>query len=177
MSVRNHLKACPGQLARYICPGTTMSAWAVTSAGLTALQPARTGVEGGLSGAGCERDPSAFAPSRSATEASSSDFAVGPILPTRAIMALCPEMGEAAMQTAKALREHWAILTASMLGWALDAFDFTMLLFLVPHLRQVSQAFVPSSLVFCAWNSAGVSMPSLSRSASFRSSVAALGAS
>ncbi|MBV8525283.1 MAG: hypothetical protein JOY71_24715 [Acetobacteraceae bacterium] len=30
-----------------------------------------------------------------------------------------------------------------MAGWALDAFDFTMLLFLIPHLREVFNASVP----------------------------------
>jgi MFS family permease len=37
-----------------------------------------------------------------------------------------------------------AILIAAMLGWTLDAFDFTMLLFLVPHLREVFGVSLPA---------------------------------
>ena len=46
--------------------------------------------------------------------------------------------------TTPSLRPHWAILLASMLGWTLDAFDFTMLLFLLPHLRQVFGVSLPA---------------------------------
>lgn len=42
------------------------------------------------------------------------------------------------------LRAHWPILTAAMLGWALDAFDFTLLLFLIPHLREVFGVELPA---------------------------------
>ncbi len=44
----------------------------------------------------------------------------------------------------QSLRRYWAILLASMLGWTLDAFDFTMLLFLLPHLRQVFAVSLPA---------------------------------
>lgn len=42
------------------------------------------------------------------------------------------------------LRAYWPILTAAMLGWALDAFDFTLLLFLIPHLREVFGVELPA---------------------------------
>jgi MFS transporter, SHS family, lactate transporter len=41
------------------------------------------------------------------------------------------------------LRHHWRILLASTAGWALDAFDFTMLLFLIPHLKDLFQVTLP----------------------------------
>ena len=34
----------------------------------------------------------------------------------------------------QALRDNWRIIFAATAGWALDAFDFTILLFLIPHL-------------------------------------------
>jgi MFS transporter, SHS family, lactate transporter len=40
-------------------------------------------------------------------------------------------------------RHHWRILLASTAGWALDAFDFTMLLFLIPHLKDLFQVTLP----------------------------------
>ena len=43
----------------------------------------------------------------------------------------------------RALRENWRVLLAATAGWALDAFDFTMLLFLIPHLREVFGASLP----------------------------------
>ena len=36
----------------------------------------------------------------------------------------------------KAVRQNWRIIFAAMAGWALDAFDFTILLFLIPHLGK-----------------------------------------
>jgi MFS transporter, SHS family, lactate transporter len=41
------------------------------------------------------------------------------------------------------LGHHWRILLASTAGWALDAFDFTMLLFLIPHLKDLFQVTLP----------------------------------
>lgn len=46
-------------------------------------------------------------------------------------------------ETVVILKTHWRVLTAATLGWALDAFDFTMLLFLIPHLREVFGASLP----------------------------------
>jgi SHS family lactate transporter-like MFS transporter len=43
----------------------------------------------------------------------------------------------------QALRANWRILVAATAGWALDAFDFTMLLFLIPHLREVFNVSLP----------------------------------
>jgi MFS transporter, SHS family, lactate transporter len=49
------------------------------------------------------------------------------------------------------LRAHWPILVTAMLGWALDAFDFTMFLFLIPRLNEVFQTGLPAmSLVVTA---------------------------
>jgi SHS family lactate transporter-like MFS transporter len=42
-----------------------------------------------------------------------------------------------------ALAKHWPIVTAAMAGWALDAFDFTLLLFLIPHLKGVFAVGLP----------------------------------
>lgn len=42
------------------------------------------------------------------------------------------------------LTTYWPILTAAMAGWALDAFDFTLLLFLIPHLRDVFHVGLPA---------------------------------
>jgi SHS family lactate transporter-like MFS transporter len=42
-----------------------------------------------------------------------------------------------------AVRAQWRLVAAAMAGWALDAFDFTMLLFLIPHLRQVFDVSLP----------------------------------
>ena len=42
------------------------------------------------------------------------------------------------------LGEYWPILVAAMAGWALDAFDFTLLLFLIPHLKGVFQVGLPA---------------------------------
>jgi MFS transporter, SHS family, lactate transporter len=47
------------------------------------------------------------------------------------------------MEDLKALRTHWRIVVAAMAGWGLDAFDFTMLLFLLPHLGKVFGATLP----------------------------------
>jgi SHS family lactate transporter-like MFS transporter len=44
----------------------------------------------------------------------------------------------------QAVRTHWHVLTAATLGWFLDAFDFTILLFLIPHLRQVFNVSLPA---------------------------------
>lgn len=46
-------------------------------------------------------------------------------------------------ETIHALRENWRVLLAATAGWALDAFDFTMLLFLIPHLREVFNVTLP----------------------------------
>ena len=43
----------------------------------------------------------------------------------------------------KILRTNWRIVVAAMAGWGLDAFDFTMLLFLIPHLRTVFNVSLP----------------------------------
>lgn len=43
-----------------------------------------------------------------------------------------------------ALAAHWPILIAAMAGWALDAFDFTLLLFLIPHLKSVFAVGLPA---------------------------------
>lgn len=42
------------------------------------------------------------------------------------------------------LASYWPILTAAMAGWALDAFDFTLLLFLIPHLKGVFAVGLPA---------------------------------
>lgn len=44
----------------------------------------------------------------------------------------------------RALLAHWPILTAAMAGWALDAFDFALLLFLIPHLKSVFAVGLPA---------------------------------
>lgn len=44
----------------------------------------------------------------------------------------------------EALREHWRIIFAATAGWALDAFVFTILLFLIPHLGKVFDADLPA---------------------------------
>jgi MFS transporter, SHS family, lactate transporter len=44
----------------------------------------------------------------------------------------------------RGLGPYRAVLAAAMLGWTLDAFDFTMLLFLVPHLREVFGVSLPA---------------------------------
>ncbi|KWO42468.1 hypothetical protein WT97_02250 [Burkholderia sp. MSMB1459WGS] len=44
----------------------------------------------------------------------------------------------------QALRENWRIIFAATAGWALDAFDFTILLFLIPHLGRVFDAGLPA---------------------------------
>ncbi len=36
------------------------------------------------------------------------------------------------------------MVAAAKLGWVLDAFDFTILLFLIPHLRQVFNVSLPA---------------------------------
>ncbi|MGX7000559.1 MFS transporter [Caballeronia sp. KNU42] len=41
------------------------------------------------------------------------------------------------------LRKHWHIIFAATAGWALDAFDFTILLFLIPHLGKVFNVGLP----------------------------------
>jgi SHS family lactate transporter-like MFS transporter len=38
------------------------------------------------------------------------------------------------------LRQHWPLVVAAMAGWGLDGFDFTLLIFLIPHLGQVFDA-------------------------------------
>jgi MFS transporter, SHS family, lactate transporter len=48
-----------------------------------------------------------------------------------------------AIDDLKALRAQWRLVVAAMAGWALDAFDFTMLLFLLPHLGKVFGATLP----------------------------------
>ncbi|MBV8577788.1 MAG: MFS transporter [Acetobacteraceae bacterium] len=53
------------------------------------------------------------------------------------------EAATAGSEINQALRANWRILVAAMTGWALDAFDFTMLLFLIPHLREVFDASLP----------------------------------
>lgn len=42
-----------------------------------------------------------------------------------------------------ALRQHWPLLLAAMAGWGLDGFDFTLLIFLIPHLGQVFNVTLP----------------------------------
>lgn len=42
------------------------------------------------------------------------------------------------------LRKHWRIIFAATAGWALDAFDFTILLFLIPHLGKVFNVGLPA---------------------------------
>ncbi|WP_347556326.1 MFS transporter [Robbsia sp. KACC 23696] len=42
------------------------------------------------------------------------------------------------------LGEHWHIVAAATAGWALDSFDFAMLLFLLPHLGGVFHAGLPA---------------------------------
>lgn len=42
------------------------------------------------------------------------------------------------------LASYWPILTAAMAGWALDAFDFTLLLFLIPYLKGVFGVGLPA---------------------------------
>ena len=42
------------------------------------------------------------------------------------------------------LMAYWPVLTAAMAGWALDAFDFTLLLFLIPHLKDVFGVGLPA---------------------------------
>jgi SHS family lactate transporter-like MFS transporter len=42
------------------------------------------------------------------------------------------------------LRSHWHIIFAATAGWALDAFDFTILLFLIPHLGNVFHVGLPA---------------------------------
>lgn len=44
----------------------------------------------------------------------------------------------------RALRENWRIIFAATAGWALDAFDFTILLFLIPHLGKVFDVGLPA---------------------------------
>ena len=44
---------------------------------------------------------------------------------------------------ASLLRKHWHIIFAATAGWALDAFDFTILLFLIPHLGKVFNVGLP----------------------------------
>ncbi|QGZ64803.1 MFS transporter [Paraburkholderia acidisoli] len=44
----------------------------------------------------------------------------------------------------EALRENWRIIFAATAGWALDAFDFTILLFLIPHLGKVFNVGLPA---------------------------------
>jgi SHS family lactate transporter-like MFS transporter len=46
-------------------------------------------------------------------------------------------------QDLRDLRANWRIIVAAMAGWGLDAFDFTMLLFLIPHLRTIFDATLP----------------------------------
>ena len=50
----------------------------------------------------------------------------------------------AAHSNAALLRKHWHIIFAATAGWALDAFDFTILLFLIPHLRTVFDVGLPA---------------------------------
>lgn len=42
------------------------------------------------------------------------------------------------------LRVHWQVIAAATAGWALDAFDFAMLLFLLPHLQKVFDVGLPA---------------------------------
>ena len=44
---------------------------------------------------------------------------------------------------ASLLKKHWHIIFAATAGWALDAFDFTILLFLIPHLGKVFNVGLP----------------------------------
>lgn len=44
----------------------------------------------------------------------------------------------------QALRDNWRIIFAATAGWALDAFDFTILLFLIPHLGKVFDVGLPA---------------------------------
>ena len=48
------------------------------------------------------------------------------------------------MNEQERLGDYWPVLTAAMLGWALDAFDFTLLLFLIPTLREVFNVGLPA---------------------------------
>ncbi len=47
-------------------------------------------------------------------------------------------------QGVAALAAYRPILIAAMAGWALDAFDFTLLLFLIPHLKSVFAVGLPA---------------------------------
>lgn len=42
------------------------------------------------------------------------------------------------------LRSHWQVIAAATAGWALDSFDFAMLLFLLPHLGHVFDVGLPA---------------------------------
>ncbi|MFK4441311.1 SHS family lactate transporter-like MFS transporter [Caballeronia udeis] len=42
------------------------------------------------------------------------------------------------------LRSHWQVIAAATAGWALDSFDFAMLLFLLPHLGRVFDVGLPA---------------------------------
>jgi MFS transporter, SHS family, lactate transporter len=66
------------------------------------------------------------------------DLKQGNAGPARA-MAAPPEASSFAL-----LREHWRIIFAATAGWALDAFDFTVLLFLIPHLGKVFSVGLPA---------------------------------
>lgn len=42
-----------------------------------------------------------------------------------------------------ALRQHWPLVVAAAAGWGLDGFDFTLLVFLIPHLGGVFNVTLP----------------------------------
>lgn len=46
-------------------------------------------------------------------------------------------------QDVAVLREHWPLVAAAMAGWGLDGFDFTLMIFLIPHLGQVFSVSLP----------------------------------
>jgi MFS transporter, SHS family, lactate transporter len=52
--------------------------------------------------------------------------------------------GRGTPSNAALLRTHWHIIFAATAGWALDAFDFTILLFLIPHLGKVFNVGLPA---------------------------------
>ncbi|KAA1011387.1 MFS transporter [Paraburkholderia panacisoli] len=54
------------------------------------------------------------------------------------------QAGRETNSSAALLRTHWQIIFAATAGWALDAFDFTIVLFLIPHLGKVFDVGLPA---------------------------------
>lgn len=52
--------------------------------------------------------------------------------------------GEETRSSATLLKTHWQIIFAATAGWALDAFDFTIVLFLIPHLGKIFNVGLPA---------------------------------